>query len=256
MVKFEVRQKEFLINHLGKNLIFENRFTEGTYNECAQTLNGWRLSQPTFSQIVSLLHSAYKNEDNEDAKKMTGLLLIKKSLRCFTGLHYVPEEGVYIQDNPQIINGRVFMNRENLVKKLEANNSSVRFVPFGYKTDIFNYKTDSNHRHKALKLKRNKLILGLCGVGDDAKEQADKLAEIADSLDNGDCGYEPFFEAFESTNKKTTRVSVLAHQNLGYGFNIYATCEDDNDRVPLRCRDLNLEIEYVGNNCIAFGLKK
>ena len=71
----------------------------------------------------------------------------------FTGNRHVPNEGVYIQDNPQIVDEEVLMNKKDLVKKLDANDPSVRFVPFGFKLGS----------QSALKLAKNPYVIGLAG---------------------------------------------------------------------------------------------
>ena len=79
------------------------------------------------AQTVSLVHSAF-NSDDKYSKVIKGRMK-NKWLWGFTGTLYVPNKGTYVQDNPEIRNGNIFMEESELIKKLEENDISVRFVP-------------------------------------------------------------------------------------------------------------------------------
>ncbi len=81
------------------------------------------------------------------------------------------------------------MEESDLVIKLEANDSSVRFVPFGFKTEGMN----------TTELAKNPYVVALAG-----QESAEKLAEVAGKHRNI-----PYLWSFESVDKPTTRVASL-----------------------------------------------
>jgi hypothetical protein len=91
-------------------------------------LNGCGV-QPTLAETAYLL----RKEANEGGENLTGVLK-SQSLWAFNGLLYVPNKGVYIEDRPTIKRDFVTMNESDLLKRLESNDPSVRFVPFGFKT--------------------------------------------------------------------------------------------------------------------------
>jgi len=113
----------------------------------------------------------------------------KQGLFSSAGILYVPREGAYIQDHPEVCGGLPSMNRSDLVKKLEASDPTVRFVPFGFKTE----------RMSSYDLASNLFIRGLVGL-----EGAEKLAEIADKHPN-----QPYLCSYASVNQPITRVSTL-----------------------------------------------
>ena len=159
-----------------------------TYVEVAKELEQDNLSQPTMSHNASLIHAAWQNPKEKYSKEVIDILR-NNWLWCYNGILYVPNEGAYIQDAPEIKNGRVVMDKSELLKKLEANDSSVRFVPFGYKIGEQSIK----------ELERNAFIIGLVG-----EEGAEKLAEVS-----GNYKLKPHLFSFDSVDELKTRVASL-----------------------------------------------
>ena len=110
-------------------------------------------------------------------------------LWAFTGTLHVPNEGAYIQDDPIIKDGVFSIDKSNLVQKLEQNDQSVRFVPFG-----FNIESMSS-----LELAKNPYVIGLAG-----EEGADKLAQVADKFKGN-----PYLWSFKSVSEPLAGVSAL-----------------------------------------------
>ena len=179
------------INHQGKDIGFGTPIVgPGTYAGVAEALRNQDvdLLQPTMAQTASLIHAGF-NGDNKYSKQ------IKKIMKNhwfwgFTGNKWVPKEGVYIQNNPEIVEGRVSMDKQDLVKKLESGDVSVRFVPFGFKIG----------KQTALELAKNPYIIGLAG-----EKGADKLAQVADKHRN-----KPYLYAFDNVDNELTRLSALS----------------------------------------------
>ena len=139
------------------------------------------------SEITSLVHTAHNSDDRyskEIQKRMKD-----NWLWGFTGILYVPNKGVYIQEDPQIKGRMLFMDECELIRKLEENDPNVRFVPFGFQTGEMT----------PTQLAENKYIQALVG-----EEGAEKLAEIAGKYKN-----EPRLWAFKNVDEPSTRVSAL-----------------------------------------------
>jgi len=120
------------------------------------------ITPPTMAETISLIYGAF-NSNNFYSREIRDMFT-RRRIWGFTGNLFVPDEGVYIQDSPEICDGKLVMNKSDLVKKLEANDKNVRFVPFGYKIG------DQTPRE----LRENQYILALAG-----EEGAEKLAKIA-----------------------------------------------------------------------------
>ena len=126
---------ELTADHLGRDLTF----IHPSYGPDTYANVGLQIEQagcysynpiiirPTMSQITSLAHTSF-NSDDKYSKEIVQLMK-NAYLRGFTGSHYVPRKGAYIQDDPQIRNGMPFMDESELVRKLEAND--VGCVEFG-----------------------------------------------------------------------------------------------------------------------------
>lgn len=160
------------------------------YVNVASQINEARLTQPIMEQNASLVHAAWQNPKEKYSAQVINLMK-NNLLWGFNGLLWMPQEGVYIQDRPEIKAGTVIMNREDLVAKLEAKDPAVRFVPFGFKTE---YQTSRE-------LEKNEFVKALAG-----EEGAQKLAEVADKY-NG----KPYVAAFtkDSIKEPTMRVARL-----------------------------------------------
>jgi hypothetical protein len=193
-MKIKEGKTELTVQHNGKDLTFQYPNFNGDYFQLQEQIEKANLKCPNFGQTTSLVHNAFNSNDkySEEIKQ----IMKDAWFYAFTGNLYIPNKGVYIQDNPKIKEGNIFMEESELVKKLEKNDSSVRFVPFGFKT-----KTMS-----ALELAKNPYVIGLTG----SEENADKLAQIADKHK-----IIPHLWSFKKVDEKLARVSKLdAYSNF------------------------------------------
>jgi hypothetical protein len=171
----------FLLDHLGSPIKFAaGSYGPGNYASVQGTIerpeNDFKgreihpgLIAPTMAQTISLVHAAHTSfqdfdgEVSREVMRHLGYTQGDSLLWGFTGTLYVPNVGVFIQDNPEVIDGRVHMERSDLEQRLESNDPNIRFVPIGFSTDI--------HRNEIAK---NPFIIGLAG-----EEGAQKLEEVA-----------------------------------------------------------------------------
>ncbi len=188
-MRINERRTELTVEHEGIDLTFLHPPYIGEYRDVKDLIQEEGLQTPTMSQTASLVHEAFNSDDN---KYSQGIKKIMKDacLWGFTGNLYIPNKGVYIQDNPEIRDGRVVMDESELVAKLEADDETVRFVPFGYETKNMS----------ASELAKNPYLVALAG-----EEGADKLAEVA-----GKHKKIPYLWSFKSVDRPTTRVSRLS----------------------------------------------
>jgi len=186
--KVVVQYDVLTINHQGNDLDFGTPIVGlGTYVGVADSLEEQELVRPNMAQTASLVYAGFQGDDNYSKQ-------IKKTMKNnwfwgFTGNKWISNEGVYIQDNPEIVQGSISMDKNDLVKKLELGDESVRFVPFGFKIG----------KQTALELAKNPYVIGLAG-----EEGADKLAQVADKHRN-----KPYLYAFDNVDNELTRVSAL-----------------------------------------------
>ena len=199
---------ELQAQHLDSEKTFIYPPVRGTYNECVDQLKEQGLYQPTFSEVVSLTHSVWQNPEEKYSKEIIKLMKYYW-LRGFTGILYMQNEGAYIQDHPEIKNGRIFMDRKDLIAKLESKDPSVRFVPFGYKLED----------QTASQLAKNPFVIGLTG----SEEQAEKVGEIADKYRD-----KPHLWRFNSISEPITRASPLYSDCSGYWLFVNGYDLDDN----------------------------
>lgn len=187
-LKVEEGRTRLITSHNNQDLVFLHpRYGPGTYANVGSEIEGDGLYRPTMAEIASLVHGAFNSDDTYSKG-------IKKTMKDhwlwgFTGILYVPEKGAYFQDDPETKGGMPFMDESELVKRLEAGDSSVRHVPFGFKTGS----------QSPIELARNPFIIGLVG-----QEGAGKLGEVADKH-----RVKPYLWSFESVGQSTTRASAL-----------------------------------------------
>lgn len=146
----------------------------GTYANVKTQIEDSGLVAPTMAKLTSLVYTANQNKNEPEFAEILSRL-DNNWLWGFNGILYLPkgkgdyQNGAIIQDNPQTRNGKVFLDKSELIKKLEAGDKSVRFVEFGYKTDVQN----------ASELARNQFIIALAG-----QEGAEKLAKLSEGYRN------------------------------------------------------------------------
>jgi len=166
-MRVEEERTKLYVPHLDGEITFAHlKIGPGTYASVGTEISAQELIRPTMAQTVSLVYSAFQNKDNKYSQEIKKILKDKR-FWGFTGNRYVKsDKGIYIEDNPEIKKGRVLVdNRDNLIKRLESNDDSVRFVPFGFRTE----------EQFPENLEKNPYVIGLAG-----EEGAEKLAEVAD----------------------------------------------------------------------------
>ena len=137
------------------------------------------------AQTASLVHAVFSSEDrySEEIKK----LLKNGYLWAYTGILIVPNEGLYIQDHPPIVDGMPNIDPNDLERRVEE--GELRFVPFGFKTGEMSPS----------ELGKNPYVHALAG-----KEGAEKLRQVAEKYPKN-----PVLLALTDTDRSQTRVSVL-----------------------------------------------
>ncbi len=169
---------------------------------------GFRM--PTMPELVPLVYASLENKNYDTAKNVV------KTLRNHwitgnTGILYVPN-GMYVQDNPKLKEGRISMNQKTLERKLGkhgekgvvfSDDKSIRFTPY-------NYKRESQ---SALDLARNPGIITLTG----SEENAEKLAKASEHYK-----LKPYFWALENVDSPQTRVAGLDSYYFGGGLDVDA----------------------------------
>ena len=176
------------VDHNGQDLTFVYpSFGPGNYSDVGKQIQQAGLEKPTMAHTSSLVHAAF-NSDDKYSKEIKDILR-DKWLWAYTGILYVPNKGAYVQNDQQVENNNILMDESELVKKLEANDQKVRFVPFGFKIGEMT----------PIQLGKNSYVIALAG-----EEGAQKLSEVADKFNK-----KPFLYSFDSVDKPITRVSAL-----------------------------------------------
>jgi len=182
------------IPHGENEISFQHPAMKGSYGNVAQEIKSLGLKNPNSSETASLVYDAFQNKEGKFESEIINILE-NNGLWEFTGNLYLPkgkgdfQNGVILQHNPNVENGRIVMNKNSLVKKLEDKDSNVKFVPFGYKIG----------KQTALELSKNPYIIARY-----REEGAEKIAKIADEYK-----YDPKLWSFNSVDQEETRVSAL-----------------------------------------------
>jgi len=176
---------QLIVPHKGRELTFIYQSKQkGSFINVRNALENQNLSMPTASQITSLVYSAFQ-EDNKCSKEI--IKLMKSNwLWGNSGILWTPK-GVYIQDEPSIVNERVKMSEGELKNNIEK--KIVRFVPYGFKIG----------KQSTLELSKNGFIRALVG-----EQGAYKLAEIADKHKR-----KPYLHGFEKVGNPIQGVASL-----------------------------------------------
>ena len=184
-----------LLKPRGTNLTFVHpKYGPNTYANVKGQIEKDNLKPATMAETASLIHAAFNSENpfSEEIRE----LMKNKYILAFTGSLCLPKNpnkkyhnGALIKDNPETRDGMPFMDESELVKKLESNDKSVRFIPFGYKTESMS----------SLELAKNPYVVALAG-----QDGAEKLAEVADKHQR-----QPYLGSFKSVEQPLTRVSAL-----------------------------------------------
>ncbi len=193
-MEVEVGITKLRVSHEGGKLTFQYPAFRGNYGNVANAINNDNLKRPNSSETASLVYDAFKNSDGKYESEIIKILN-DTLLWEFTGNLYLPklnekiDNGVILEYNPKIENGKLIMDKNSLIKRLKENDSNVKFVPFGFKTG----------KQNLIELQKNPYIVARYG-----KEGAEKIAEIASKYKN-----EPYVYSFDSVNEEKVRMSAL-----------------------------------------------
>src|SRR3989338_8304362 len=137
-MKVKEGKTSLTISHEGGELTFQYPAFSGTYGSVAEQIDKEGLKRPNSPETSSLVYDAFKNPEGQYEEEI--LKILEKSWFWeFTGNLYLPQSneevsnGVIIEHNPTIANGNLAMDKSDLIKRLQGNDSNVKFVPFGYK---------------------------------------------------------------------------------------------------------------------------
>ncbi len=188
------------IPHEKGNLRFRYPSFKGNYGSIAKQIDEAGLKRAISAQTASLVYDVLQNPKGKHEAEILDIL--KNSwLIEFNGNLYLPKKegeevhnGVIIESNPTIENGKLVMNRKSLIERLNKNDSNVKFVPFGY--DI---KEQSTHRFI-----KNPYIVARYG-----EEGADKIAELASKYEENPCLW-----SFKSVDNEIARMSALSDGSI------------------------------------------
>nr|MBA4405598.1 hypothetical protein [Nanoarchaeum sp.] len=185
---------------------------QGTHADCISQIKADGLQIPTYPQLVDIIYEAVvKDPDNQYSQEIRQIMSNFK-LRSDTGLLYLPDRRIFFQDKSVLgPNGLPIMNQSELEAKLQANDSSVRFVEPGFIPGIQSY----------YQLVKNPYIIGLAG-----EQGAEQLAEIA---------YNHYrlvthIFALNEISGPTTRLSVFAGDWIPGGRLVISGNDYGNDR--------------------------
>jgi len=143
------------------------------FNELRNADYGKGFRIPTMPELVPLIYVSLENKKKYKAAKNVVRTLRNHGITGNTGVLYVPE-GIFVQDNPKLKDGKISMNQKTLEKKLGSyeekgvvfsNNKTIRFTPYNYKRE----------EQTPLELSRNTGIIALTG----SEENAEKLAKAS-----------------------------------------------------------------------------
>jgi len=200
------------IPHEKGTLTFQYPSFKGTYGKVAELIDSEGLKRPTSPELASLVYDAWKNPKGEGESEI--LKILKNNWFWeFTGNFYLPKSneevnnGVIIVYNPDIKNGVLSMDKSSLIKRLNENDSDVKFVPFGYRT-----KNQTPNE-----LEKNSYIIARYG-----EEGAEKMAEVSSKYK-----VNPYLFSFKSVDEERQRMSALYYSWVGDGLDVVGSWNGD-----------------------------
>ena len=179
----------------GKGLVFVYPPYKGTYANVAQQIESEGLVKPSSSDTASLIHEVWKNPQGEYESKILSEFKRYWFWELNAGNLYLPKsneeinDGVIIEYNPYIANGKLCMNKDSLIKRLCEDDPWVKFIPFGFK--VF--------EQSSKELEKNAYVVARYG-----EEAATKIAEVASHYKNFPNLYMP-----NSTDVERVTMSAL-----------------------------------------------
>jgi len=214
-MKVKEGKTSLTISHEGGELTFQYPAFSGTYGSVAEQIDKEGLKRPNSPETASLVYDAFQNKDGKYESEIIKILK-ENWFWEFTGNLYLPKSneeinnGVILEHNPKIENGKLIMDKNSLIKRLKENDALVKFVPFGYKIE----------KQSSLELSKNPYIVARYG-----EEGADKIAKVADKYSN-----KPYVWSFNSVNEEKVRMSALGRiWSFDVRLDVYGYFWDDDD---------------------------
>ena len=203
------------IPHEKGKLTFQYPAFKGTYGKVAEQLDAEKVKRPNSPETASLVYDAFQNPKGEYESQIIKILN-DAWLWEFTGNLYLPKSndeinnGVILEYNPKIENGKLTMDKKSLIERLKKNDLDVKFVPFGFKIGEQNL----------IQLQKNPYVVARYG-----EKGAEKIAEIASQYKKN-----PKLWSFDSVDEEITRMSALyGIWGLGGRLVVSGDSWDDND---------------------------
>jgi hypothetical protein len=113
------------------------------------------------NKLMQNNHDVWFNYISREFVELTGHLLLPESKTKATEEIY---NGIIMEHNPKVTNGNLDMNKESLIKRLQENDSLVKFVPYGFKIG----------QQSVSEFEKNPYIVARYG-----EEGAQKMAKVA-----------------------------------------------------------------------------
>jgi hypothetical protein len=193
------------VPHLGGKLTFAYPVKgPGNYQEVGGQIDNDKkpsqLYRPTTAETISLIYAAFQDEDNKYSQEIIDIFK-SRHFWCFTKNLWTPK-GVYVVDDKDGSK----LNRKDLEKRLEQKDTSVRFVPNGFKL----------REQTPKELEANPYVIAHAG-----EEGAQKLAKIASEFKNN-----PLVYGLGNVTQDTERVTGVNSDLNGYWLGFYCDCFD------------------------------
>jgi hypothetical protein len=187
---------------------------------------GERFRMPTMPEIVPLVYASLKNQDYDTAKNVVKTLR-DRWITGNTAVLYVPD-GMFVQDNPEMKNGRILMSQKVLEGKLGStqekgvvfsDDRTIRFTPYNY----------ARESQTPLQLSSNTGVVALVG----GEENAEKPAKASEHYKA-----KPYFWALDNVDSPQVRVAGLFSGDFGVRLFVVANgSEYDDDRCSFGVLD-------------------
>lgn len=182
------------IPHEGGEITFRHPKFKGIYSTIAEDIDKEGLKRPNSTEIASLVYDAFQNKEGQYESEIIDILNDRYFWE-FTGNLYLPKSndevnnGIILENNPKIVNEKLNMDKNSLIKKIQDNDLNVKFVPFGFKIG----------EQTSKQLGKNPYLIARYG-----EEGAEKIAEIASEYRS-----DPRLFSLDSVKKKKVRMSAL-----------------------------------------------
>ena len=196
---------------LDEGLVFNSkRVGPMNFNGLRNADYGQDFRMPTMPELVPLVYASLENKNYETAQNVIKTLK-NHWITGNTGILYVPE-GMFVQDNPNIRNGKISMNKKTLKNKLGSyeekgvvfsEDKNVRFVPYGFKKES----------QTPLELSQNTGISALVN----GQENAEKIAKASEHYK-----LKSYFWTLKNIDSPQARVADLDSYGFGNRLDVIA----------------------------------